>query len=493
MKLRVCLSLLFFSIFSSASFCSADPVTITINADQAEAPMRKTQLGVGMTTLVRHSGLSEYLPKLAKAGIGLLRYPGGGQSDLFHWKTNTFSSCSYFYAPPETAFDTWMNTIGKPSHAKIAVTVNYGANQDCTRRGNPKEAADWVYYANKVKKYGIKYWTVGNERYFPLPVKEGWTSPDPYDPAAYAKAVAEKFYPMMKAQDPTIKVGIDMALGNGDSASWDPVVLTNAKYDFVDLHYYPNYNNMSSDTADLTSNIDQFVNNIAAARTLLANSGHADAEIFLSEFDRDSGGSYNGHELVSIVDALFNAMIVAELIKADVPLAAAHVGVDNCTADPAPGVAAYGWQDFGSYGLFAAGDTGPYACPTYGAPEGTVFPKGRAFELLAKYVTAGEHTINVSSSVPAVRAYGATQGGGYAFLLVNTSKSASYQSQMVLNNGVAASYSAERFVYGKSQYDNSKNGVWSGAIHRSMGTVTTPFAVTLPPWSITVVQLKPVG
>ena len=56
-----------------------------------------------------------------------------------------------------------MQNIAQPLHAHVAITVNYGTNPDCSGRADPNEAAAWVNYANNVKQYGIKYWTIGNE------------------------------------------------------------------------------------------------------------------------------------------------------------------------------------------------------------------------------------------------------------------------------------------------------------------------------------------
>jgi alpha-L-arabinofuranosidase len=51
--------------------------------------------------------------------------------------------------------------------ADVAITLNYSSNANCTGPDSPSEAAAWVNYANNTQHYGIKYWTVGNEQYYP--------------------------------------------------------------------------------------------------------------------------------------------------------------------------------------------------------------------------------------------------------------------------------------------------------------------------------------
>jgi alpha-L-arabinofuranosidase len=169
-----------------------------------------------------------------------------------------------------------MQTLVRPLSADAAITVNYGSNATCTGPGDPNEAAAWVNYANNTQHYGVKYWTVGNEQYN----QETDLDNPPYLPTTYANRVATQFYPLMKAQDPTILVGVDMAFGgppyNTSSDTWDPIVLANAKYDFVEMHYYPESPSTSDDTQLLTTWSNQAAANFSTARSLLAANGHAE-------------------------------------------------------------------------------------------------------------------------------------------------------------------------------------------------------------------------
>jgi hypothetical protein len=472
-------------------------LSVTADASQLGPVMNSDQLGTNFNIGFPDISDATYIPLWNSAGIGLFRWPGGLLSDYYHWQTHTYGPCSPFPNPPAaTAFDTWMQAIAKPMNANVAVTVNYGTNSTCSGPGDPNEAAAWVDHANNIQHYGIKYWTVGNEEYLS---GEPDLNPAPHDPSTYATRVASQFYPLMKAKDPTILVGIDLAFGNltFDTAfdTWDPIVLANAQYDFVELHYYPEHNNIDDDTALLTTWADQAATNFSTAKSLLAASGHANTPIFLGEFDRDSGGSAGppGHENVSIVNALFNAIVIGEATNAGVKMTAAWTGIDLCWPDSlsSPISTAYGKQNYGSFGLFAGSGSGfSFSCIDQAAPKGTPFPKGRAFQILQQYVKSGEAPISVMSSDSSVRVYAATKGNGYAVLLINTDSATSHNLPVTIQNAAKSSLTATSTTYGKLEYDLSANGTWAGPTSNVLGTVGDTFDVSLPAWSMTLVTLQ---
>lgn len=474
---------------------SAGTVSVTADAKRPGPAFTRDQLGANMLVSVPESGKPAYLPLLKSAGIRLLRWPGGNAADEYQWQTNSWSACSpYLNYPPrkDNAFDLWMSHVAKPLHADVAITVNYGSNATCSSGGDPAVAAAWVDHANNAMHDGIRYWTVGNEQYF----KNTNTWPGAHDGAAYGRRVGRLFYPMMKAKDPSILVGIDMAFGNAtysvDDDPWDAGAMRLAKYDFVEMHYYPYYNDLDNDAALLTTWSDQIGKNFAGAHKLLAKYGHASAPIFLGEFDRDSGGPRGlGHESVSIVNALFTAILVGEVTKAGVGMSSAWLAFGDCSAEPPRVSPAYGWQHFGTFDLFSAAPPGYdfTSCAQYGFPRMTPFPKGRAYQLATAFVTPGDRVLATSSTSASVRAYGATKGSGYAFMLVNVSETAS-QTASIRVDHASSGFDATAAVYDKAIYDRSKRNAWDGPARRDLGHVGNPFVMTLPPWSVTVVTLR---
>ena len=138
-------------------------------------------------------------PSLREAGIGLVRWPGGSESDTYHWEdAGSLCAPSRGYIMPGATFENLMKMVAQPLRLRVAVTLNYGSNRACNGGGDPAEAAAWVAYA-KSHGYRIAYWTVGNE------VFGSWEydlHPQPHDPHTYAREVRTGYYPAVKGADP---------------------------------------------------------------------------------------------------------------------------------------------------------------------------------------------------------------------------------------------------------------------------------------------------
>ncbi len=88
------------------------------------------------------------------------------------------------------------------------IIVNFGT-------GTPQMAAAWVRYANKIKKYNIKYWEIGNEN------GGQWEAGGPINVYDYTRRFI-KFYEAMKAEDPSITI-IAQGQADGKSGMYDGV------------------------------------------------------------------------------------------------------------------------------------------------------------------------------------------------------------------------------------------------------------------------------
>lgn len=89
---------------------------------------------------------------LRDAGITLLRYPGGGYSDNYHWSTHEmtpwFGDASLNgYLADDSDFGAFVALL-ESFEGSAMLTVNYGSNLQSNGPGEPKEAAAWVAYAN---------------------------------------------------------------------------------------------------------------------------------------------------------------------------------------------------------------------------------------------------------------------------------------------------------------------------------------------------------
>ncbi len=106
----------------------------------------------GMHSSVYDNALRDpRLPEqLAESGIALLRYPGGGYSDNYHWSTYSMTPWSdgnagYLAAGNDFGgFAAVLDATG----TEAMITVNYGSNLAGDGPGEPREAAAWVAYAN---------------------------------------------------------------------------------------------------------------------------------------------------------------------------------------------------------------------------------------------------------------------------------------------------------------------------------------------------------
>ena len=200
-----------------------------------------------------------------------------------------------------------------------------------------------------------------------------------------------------------------------------------------------------------------------------------------------------GKQSVSIVNGLYMGMALGEILNAGVRIATMHAGFTSCgVGNQSPSL--YGWQNFGSYNLFADGLPTRRAVP--GCPNaqptafGTPFPNARAYQLASLFARPGEHMLATSlDQVPSVRAYAVTQGSGYALLLFNLDANNPVTATIAVGNQPQTSFTGQACVYDKTIYDLSRNNTWAGPSCNSLGTLTNPFPITLTPWSMTVVQL----
>lgn len=192
---------------ASATATSSGTV-LTVDAADALAPVSPLLTGVndnewfddslGLWDPVRRQGVPDAVAKTARAGVGLIRYPGGTQANLFDWKRaigpQAERGCQVDGgngAPRDSRYgpDEHM-TYTHEAGAQASMMVAF-ANE------TPADAADWVEYLNaplgtnprggrawaKVRAanghpapYRVRYWEIGNE--LDRTAERYWLSPD---------------------------------------------------------------------------------------------------------------------------------------------------------------------------------------------------------------------------------------------------------------------------------------------------------------------------
>lgn len=470
---------------------------VVVDAGSVGAMTNRDQFGTNMCVLCDTSNPPSQGGTLKSVGVNLLRWSGGTYSDEYHWQTNawsgTTSGCGYpFPPPPANAFDNFESTFVGPQNFDVMITVNYGTNAQCDGPADPNEAAGWVAYA-KQKNYGIQYWTVGNEVYGDW--EPDLHSPGSHDAATYANSVATQFYPLMKAQDPTAQIGIvvnaDGVAGIGGTAGWDSIVLPAAKYDFVELHYYPQLAGSEDDSFLLTQAPGNLARTLATIQQELAAAGHPNTPIFLGEYN--SVNTNPGKQTVSIVNALYAGMVQGEIMKAGLFRAVIHdSGGSGCNTGGNNSPALYGWQSFGSYDLFPLTVSLPSCSSGANVTADTPFPTARSFALSEQFGLPGSTMLGttVSSALPNVRAYADQQGSGYGLMLFNLDEYNPATIYIGIANAPAKSYTGSITTYDRAIYDQSQTGLWAAPATQNLGTVTLPLAITMPPWSMNVITLQ---
>jgi len=449
---------------------SGQTADVLVNASAQGAEILADQLGGNLGS---YTGIditqSYHLQDLKNLDLKFVRWPGGSLSDTYHWQNNT--SCSNDVGPNDT-FNNFINSIVKPGNFDFAITVDYGTNVSCNGGGDPAEAAAWVAQSAALGYTG-RHWTVGNEVYGSWETDKHAAA---HDPGTYVTALNTGYYPQIKAADSTAQVG---AVVSGYMSSWDNPVISGGKYDFLEVHWYPqNGNDSDSFLLQSPATLTNIINNLRSE--LVAAGKPANTPILLGEFNSEGSVTNLTRQSVSIVNGLFAGMTLGEILNDGLPMAA-WWAADTEGDNPSGNTSVYGWQNFGTYSL--ADPNG----------SGTIYPDGRAYQLASQFAVPGNRMLTTTvntSSLPNVRAYGATLGSGYALMLFNLDENNAEALTVGVSNSVSGSFTVSSVAYGKAQYDNSQNNVWTAPVSQSLGTEETPFPVTLPPWSITVLKLQ---
>ena len=477
---------------------TATPAT-TVTVDLASSGPAVTDKLLGMNMAVWYDLVSNktgIVDAFKAAGITQVRWPGGSDSDLYHWATN--SECDGGYSDTNDTFSNFVNDMAVPANLDVALTANYGSNSSCNGGGEPSEAAAWVTAA-LADGITVSHMTVGNEEYGSWEYDLHST---PNDPTIYAAAVvgSSGYYQSIKAASPNTLIGVDVDADDA-TGGWDNTVLANAKgsYDFVEYHYYPETPGQESDTFIVQQAAQELTTNINTLRSEMTKWGIPDTPIYVGEI----GGAYTnpGKQSWSITQGLYAGQVLGEMMNDGVSRLTWWIGFGNCNGTSGnDSTSLYGWQDFGAYNVFSDGPSDT-SCPGAG-PIGTMSPTARAFQLFSQMAVNGQTvlTATVAGDTTDVRAYAATNPTGTALLLFNDNESTSQQVLVTLS-GKSASSSVNVTTYDKAIYDLSGSptgtppdpagtSTWAAPITTSMGAQTLPLVLTLTPWSMNVVIIQ---
>lgn len=478
----------------------SDPsANVTVNAGATLGTLVPGFFGANAAAWDPHL-LDASLPALIQqAGVSALRFPGGLTADFYHWRSQTVTVGAPGSVNPADTFDAFMG-VASQAGVPAVVTVNYGSNPAGTAGADPAEAASWVAYA-KAKGYLVANWEIGNEVYGNSEYGAHWAVDlhSDHSPAAYG-ANALEFIRQMKAADPSASVGVVLtAPGNwpdGENPDWNSAVLAacGQKIDFVAVHWYAQDPGSESDAGLLASPLTGVPGHspgipamMAKLRTLIgqycgANAGHV--KVLITE---TNSVSYNpGKQTVGPVNALFaadNVMTWLENGAAGVDWWALHNGMNldpnkNAAGNNGGGLA--GGAAFGDYGLLSDGSASRDGRVEPAA--NTPFPAFYGLQMLGYLGKAGDSLVSAASDQSLVAAHAVRQaGGGLALLLVNKAPSNAYSVNISLS-GYAPADNATAYTYA-----NGGSAITSAAKAGAGGR----FTLSLPPYSLTTLVLKP--
>jgi hypothetical protein len=375
---------------ASVTVTVSAPSTVTVDLTSSGPKVTDQILGMNLAAWFDDaSSTNEPMIQSAfdAAGVKAIRWPGGSWSDAYNWETNTECGGG---ANSNDDFTDFVNNLIIPAGLDLALTADYGTGKNCTGPGDPTEAASW---AAEAVTLGVpaSHMTVGNEEY------GSWETDNhtlKNDATTYAAAVsgASGYYALIKAASPGTLVGVDVNPGN--SPAWDPIVLANAPYDFVEFHYYPETPGLESDTFLVQQAAQQLTTDIGTIRSELTTAGKpADTPIYVGEI----GGPYSnpGKQSWSITQGLYAGQVLGEMMNDGVSRLTWWIGFGNCNGTAGNDTSSvYGWQDFGAYNVFSDGAQDP-DCPGAG-PFGTMSPTARAFQLFSQVAVNGESVLTAT-------------------------------------------------------------------------------------------------
>jgi hypothetical protein len=503
---------------------------LNINASQPIRTADARWFGMNAAIWDNMFDTAHSISTLADMGTGALRFPGGSDSDDYHW----------LYDRQDNNDWTWSTTLANFIHvvtnvnAETMITLNYGT-------GSTNEAAAWVAYVNattdntqplgvdaagtnwrtagywaslrasapletddgknflrigRKAPLGFKDWEIGNEEY------GSWETDSnsvPHDPYTYA-ARAHDYISLIKAVDPTVKIGVVVTPGEDSYVNntshpvvnpraglthygWTPVVLATLKSlgtppDFLIHHVYPQNPGGETDVGLLQAS-GGWASQAANLRQQITDYiGPAGTNIELVCTENNSVSSNPGKQSMSLVNGLFKMDSLARLMQTEFNglfwwnLRNGSVSVTGNTNN-----SLYGWREYGDYGVLE----GYNYAPTYYTTK-----------LMQDFVQTGDTVLAATSDYLLLSSYAVRrQDGRLTILTINKDPTNSILAQVGVSGFTSAS-AGVLYSYGIPQ-DTAAETVHGSpdVAQTNLFVPRNSFSYLFPPYSATVFSLSP--
>ncbi len=235
--------------FSSSSTPVLHQATLTVNATATGTPVNRRVLGHnvewvdGGDNLVDANGVFYPAPLAQVRALQptVLRYPGGLQSDVFHWQRARNEHVFTGAIQPMLMSTRRVLELCEATGAEPLFTVNVVT-------GTPEEAAAWVRQTNVDRIVSsatgrllprVAFWEIGNEPYLQVDFRGDLT----LAPAEFTRR-ANLFIAAMRAVDASVQIGLPLTLDalNGQSVTPYPGFSRSVagalteRFDFASFH-----------------------------------------------------------------------------------------------------------------------------------------------------------------------------------------------------------------------------------------------------------------
>jgi hypothetical protein len=513
------------------SSAAAPAVTqLAVNASQSIRRADARWFGINVAMWDGILDTPQSIASLGNMGARALRWPGGSDSDVYHWVDDQSDYNGYAWPTSQASFIQVITNL----NAETMTTVNYGT-------GTPQEAAAWVAYCNAATtgavhlgndQYGInwqssgfwaalrasaplatddgsnflrisrtaplgfKYWEIGNEVYGSW---ETDSNSPPNDPFTYAGRAVE-YISLMKQVDPTIKIGVVVTPGANSyphytdnpaidpvtaqvNFGWTPILLATLKSlgvtpDFAIHHRYAQNGGGESD-AGLLQSSSGWAFDAANLRGMINDyMGANGTNIELICTENNSVSSNPGKQSVSLVNGLFKMDSLAQLMQTEFNGLFwwnLRNGGDSYGYNVSPSL--YGWRLYGDYGVL----------------EGTeLYPTYYTTALMTNFVQVGDTVVGAASDWPLLPVYAARrQDGSLTVLTINKDPVNTLTGQLSVA-GFNPGSEVAVYSYGIPQDDAAEYGAGSPDIAQSALCISsTTFNYPFPPYSATVMVFPP--
>ncbi len=466
---------------------------VTVDAGRTVRVVDGRFFGLNATMWDAALAAPETTALLAAAATRTLRFPGGSLSDEYHWRTNATLDNTWTWA---AGFDDFAR-VALALNACVFLTANYGT-------GTPEEAAEWVRYSNVTKRYGFKFWEIGNENYG---LWETDAQAVPHDPFTYANRF-KVYMERMKAVDPTIHVGAVVTAGEDSFANnmshpatnprtgvvhhgWTPVLLSTLRLlgvtpDFAIYHRYEQAPGWESD-AGLLQSAKTWPNDASDLRRQLSDYlGDTGSRVELVVTENNSVYSNPGKQTTSLVNGLFMADSAGTVLQTEFNALLWWDVRNSQETGNNNGAWLYGWRQYGDYGVIST------ASAVGSATSFEPYPTYYAVKLLSRFAHGGDLVVPAQSDNPLFAVY-AVRGsdGSLKLLVINKSPTAEITATVDLS-GFDPAPSAAVHSYGIAQDEAARTGVGSPDVAVSTADIPgTTFTVPFAPYSVSVLSLTP--